>query len=50
MFVLFEVIRLLKVVNLLLKSVLFTKSAYFNLAAKLSAINLRNSCVVKCLE
>ena len=48
--VLFEVIRLLKLVSLLSKSVLFTKSACFNLDAKLSAVNLWNSWVVIYLE
>ena len=43
---LFEKIHLLKVVNLLSKSVLLTKSACFNLAAKFCAVNLLNLGVV----
>ena len=43
MFVLFEVIRLLKFVSLLSKSVLLNKSACFNLVVEFSADNLVNS-------
>ena len=39
-FVLFEVIRLLKLVILLSKSILLTKLVFFNLAAKLFAVIL----------
>ena len=49
-FVSFEVIRFLKLVSMLSKSVLFTKSAYFNLAAGFSAVNLLNSSVVIYLD
>ena len=42
-FALFEVICLLKLVRLLTKSVLFTKSGCLNLAAKFYAVNLLNS-------
>ena len=44
--VLFEVIRLLKLVSLLSKSVLVTKLSCFNLAVKFPAFNLLNSGVV----
>ena len=49
-FVLLEVLGLLKLVIFLSKSVLFTKSACFNLAAKCSAVNLLNYWVVIYLE
>ena len=42
MFILFEVIGLLKFVSLLSKSVLIPKLACFNLAVKFSAVNLLN--------
>ena len=45
-FVLFEVNRLLKLISLLSKSVLFTKSACFDMAAKFSTIGLLNSWVI----
>ena len=45
-FVLFEVIFLLKLVSFLSKSVLPTKSISYNLAVKFSFINLLNSGVV----
>ena len=49
-FVLLEVLGLLKLVSFLSKSVLFTKSACFNLAAKCSTVNLLNYWVVIYLE
>ena len=42
--------QFIKLVSLLLKSVLFTKSACFNLAAKFPAVNLLNYWVVIYLE
>ena len=47
---LLELNRLLKLVSLSSKSVLFTKSGYFNLAAKFFAVNLLNYWVVIYLE
>ena len=46
----FKVISSFKLVTLLSKSVLITKLACFNLAAKLSAVKLLNYWVVMCLE
>ena len=46
----FKVISSFKLVSLLSKSVLITKLACFNLAAKLSAVKLLNSWVVIYLE
>ena len=48
-FVWFEIISLLKLITLVLKWVSLSKSTFFNLAPKISAVNLLNSYVVKYL-